>query len=192
MGSRRLGSGAIGIFLLLFVIQVSADVWQRGSDGELSLHRSLDHFQRSRMADDWSPPSLEILVERRRAYVDVIETISNIYGVPSNLVGAIIEVESAFDERAVSRTGAMGLMQLMPKTAERFSVIDPFNAEQNIDAGARYLRLLMDEFVSVELILAAYNAGEEAVRRYGNRVPPYSETQSYVERVTALLAAPRD
>jgi len=182
-------------FLLLGFFPVTpswGDVWQRSGDGEITLHRTLDHFQRSRMADHWSPPSLEFLVERRQEYADLIALISTQHGVPSDLVAAIIEVESAFDERAVSRAGAMGIMQLLPKTAKRFSVIDPLDAEQNIDAGVRYLRLLMHEFESRELVLAAYNAGEEAVRRYGNKVPPYAETQTYIERVMLLLTAPSD
>ncbi len=183
-----------GLLLLgVFLVTPSwGDVWQRSDEGEITLHRTLDHFQRSRMADDWVPPSLEILVERRRAYADLIAAISTQHGVPPDLVAAIIEVESAFDERAVSRAGAIGLMQLMSKTAERFSVSDPLDAEQNIDAGVRYLRLLIVEFESMELVLAAYNAGEEAVRRYGNKVPPYAETQTYVKRVMLLLTAPDD
>ena len=106
------------------------------------------------------------------------------YSVPANLVHAMIEVESGYDERAVSRTGAKGLMQLMPATARRFNVDDPFDARQNIEGGVRYLRQLLDQFPT-KLAVAAYNAGEAAVRRFRG-VPPYAETRGYVARVMRL------
>ena len=187
MGFRRLKSGAVGVFLLLLASQGSVDVWQRGSDGELSLHRSLDHFQRARMAKDWRPPTFVEQAERREMLLPIVRQAAITHGVNEAHLFAIIEVESAYDDQAVSRAGAMGLMQLMPKTAERLSVTDPFDAAQNIDAGARYLRLLMDEFESIELVLAAYNAGEEAVRQYQRQIPPYAETRAYIERVLAVI-----
>ena len=92
---------------------------------------------------------------------------------------AIIQVESAFDRLAVSTAGARGLMQLMPATARRFGVTDCFDAGQNIFAGTRYLRILLDRYAGdVSLAAAAYNAGETAVSRY-NGIPPYRETQTY-------------
>jgi soluble lytic murein transglycosylase-like protein len=106
------------------------------------------------------------------------------YSVPPNLVHAVIQVESGYDERAVSRTGAKGLMQLMPETARRFNVSDPFDARQNIEGGVRYLRQLLDQF-PLKLAVAAYNAGESAVRRFRG-VPPYAETRGYVARVLRL------
>lgn len=101
------------------------------------------------------------------------------------LVKAVIQVESAFDARAQSRKGAMGLMQLMPTTAADYSVSDPYDPEQNIGAGTRYLRHLIDSMGGLELGLAAYNAGPGAVQRFGG-VPPYPETQKYVESVMRL------
>jgi len=104
------------------------------------------------------------------------------------LVKAVIKVESAFDQWAVSSKGAQGLMQLMPFTARRFGVSDPFNARQNIFAGARYLRILLDLFGGdLDLALAGYNAGEGAVRRHGG-IPPYRETRNYIRKVRSLLA----
>ncbi len=104
------------------------------------------------------------------------------------LVKAVIKVESAFDQWAVSSKGAQGLMQLMPFTARRFGVSDPFNARQNIFAGTRYLRILLDLFGGdLDLALAGYNAGENAVRRHGG-IPPYRETRNYVRKVRSLLA----
>ena len=106
----------------------------------------------------------------------------------AHLLHAIIAVESAYDARAVSSKGAQGLMQLMPATAQRFGVLDPFDPHENVRAGARYLKALMAQFNGdLKLTLAAYNAGESAVVRYGNRVPPFAETQKYVPKVMARL-----
>lgn len=104
------------------------------------------------------------------------------------LVLAIIAAESDFDVYAVSPRNAKGLMQLMPETAERFAVGDPFNAEQNIRGGATYIGVLLKQFGDLKLALAAYNAGEAAVLAYGD-VPPFVETQDYVARVTAYYAS---
>ena len=98
------------------------------------------------------------------------------------LVQALISVESGWDPAAVSPKGAKGLMQLMPKTVQRYGVRDPFDPLESLEAGVRYLRELLDEFRDLRLALAAYNAGEEAVRRYGG-IPPYPETQAYVREV---------
>jgi len=103
-------------------------------------------------------------------------------GVPPAIVKAVIHAESAFDAAAVSRAGALGLMQLMPATARELGVLDPFRAEQNVRGGARYLRDLHDRYGSWTHTLAAYNAGPTAVDRYQG-VPPYGETQQYVRRV---------
>lgn len=109
------------------------------------------------------------------------------YNVDLNLVRAIIQVESDFDNLARSSKGAMGLMQLMPATAQRFGVADPWNPRENIFGGVQYLRLLLDMFRGdIALVAAAYNAGENAVIRY-NGVPPYRETRGYVGKVQALL-----
>src|SRR3984893_13118706 len=98
-------------------------------------------------------------------YDSIIEKAAISAAVEPNLLRAVIVVESGFNSRAVSKRGAMGLMQLMPATATRFGVSNPFDPRQNVHAGARYLKLLMDRFQDVRLALAAYNAGEEAVER---------------------------
>jgi soluble lytic murein transglycosylase-like protein len=108
-------------------------------------------------------------------------------GIRPDLVRAVIQVESAFNPRAVSPKGAMGLMQLMPATAKQFGVIDPFSAAENIRAGVSYLRQLLDRYDHDEqLALAAYNAGPGAVDKYGSQVPPYKETKDYVLKITGI------
>ncbi len=120
----------------------------------------------------------------RKLYTPHIEQIARTYRLDPKLMHAVISAESAFNPAAVSNKGAMGLMQLMPNTARRFGVPDPFDPVANMHGGARYLRWLMDRFQNnVNLVLAAYNAGEGAVERYGNVIPPYEETRTYVVRV---------
>jgi soluble lytic murein transglycosylase-like protein len=117
-------------------------------------------------------------------YDDLINQASERYRIDSALVKAVIKAESNFNHRAVSPVGARGLMQLMPATAASLQVKDSFHPETNIDGGVRYLRYLMNLFNgNLPLVLAAYNAGENAVMRHNNRIPPYPETQTYVKRV---------
>ena len=115
------------------------------------------------------------------AYADIIDQVAARHGVNAKLVNAVIQVESAYQERARSPKGAMGLMQLMPATARQFAVADPYEARSNIEGGTQYLKSLLDQF-ELPLALAAYNAGEAAVRRFGG-IPPYPETREYVSRV---------
>ena len=104
-----------------------------------------------------------------------------------NLLRAVIVVESGFNSRAVSKRGAVGLMQLMPATATRFGVSNPYDPKQNVHGGARYLKFLIDRFgQDIRLALAAYNAGEEAVDRNGGQIPPFAETMAYVPRVLKI------
>ncbi|HEY3929341.1 MAG TPA: lytic transglycosylase domain-containing protein [Candidatus Koribacter sp.] len=108
------------------------------------------------------------------------------HGVDAGLVKAIIKVESNFNARVISNKGAMGLMQLMPDTARRLNVNNPFDVNENVDAGVRHFRKLLDDFNGdVKLSLAAYNAGEKAVTSHGG-IPPYHETQNYVRQITNL------
>jgi soluble lytic murein transglycosylase-like protein len=122
----------------------------------------------------------------RTSYDPLIEHASIQHGVDARLLKAVIQVESGFQARARSPKGAMGLMQLMPKTAKQYQAgRNPYDPAGNIQAGTRYLRTLLNEF-DLPLALAAYNAGEGAVRRFGG-IPPYSETQAYVAKILALM-----
>ncbi|MBD3872301.1 MAG: lytic transglycosylase domain-containing protein [Acidobacteria bacterium] len=116
----------------------------------------------------------------------LINQVSLEYGVDPKLVDALVRVESSYDPRAVSRKGAMGLMQLMPDTADRLEVEDPFDPEENVRGGVKEFSRLVDRYAgNLQLALAAYNAGEGAVARYRG-VPPYNETRNYVSRILTL------
>ena len=121
-----------------------------------------------------------------------IEQAAARHNVDPNLVRAVVKVESNFNPNAVSRKGAMGLMQLMPSTARQLKVKNPFDPEQNVDAGVRQLKQLLDNYGGdVKLTLAAYNAGAGAVAR-SSGVPHYAETQNYVRRITKLYYSGSD
>jgi soluble lytic murein transglycosylase-like protein len=121
---------------------------------------------------------------RAAAFQPLIEEHAAINTVSPDLVRAVIQAESAFNPRATSPKGAMGLMQLMPGTAAELGVVDPYDPEENIRAGVKYLRQLLDSYDGkVELALAAYNAGPGAVKKYGGTVPPYRETRNYVAKI---------
>jgi soluble lytic murein transglycosylase-like protein len=130
-----------------------------------------------------SPASTRGAADRFTRFDQHIREAAALYQIPTELVRAVIKVESDFDPRAVSHANARGLMQLIPETAERMMVRDSFDPRDNIFGGTRYLRVLANTFNGdIELTLASYNAGEGAVMRYGG-IPPYAETQDYVARV---------
>jgi soluble lytic murein transglycosylase-like protein len=130
-------------------------------------------------ASSWLPS--EALIQR---YSPIVDVASRAYGVDKALVHAVISAESGYNPHALSRAGAMGLMQLMPDTARRYGVRNIMDPAENIHGGVRYLKdLLMMFNGNIELAVAAYNAGENAVIKYGNRIPPYAETVQYVPKV---------
>lgn len=136
---------------------------------------------------DAMPPPPASLAARAASYAPMIDQAARRVALQPALLRAVIAVESAFNPRAVSRAGAQGLMQLHPKTARRYGVGDAFDPAENVRGGATYLRDLMRRYNNnLELVLAAYNAGEDAVDRYGRHIPPYRETQAYVPAVLRL------
>ena len=117
------------------------------------------------------------------AYADLVVSLANKHEVDWRLVAAVMRAESNFNPRAVSPKGAQGLMQLMPATARLYRVTDPYDPVQNIDAGVRHLKMLIQRFPGkLDLVLAAYNSGEKTVDRFKG-IPPFSETRSYVKKV---------
>jgi hypothetical protein len=121
---------------------------------------------------------------RLAKYAPIIKSASERHNVPVELICGVILQESGAQLKARSHCGARGLMQLMPATARRFGVKNSYNAAQNIEGGTKYLRWLLDRFDgNVELALAGYNAGEGNVEKYGNKIPPFKETQNYVPAV---------
>ncbi len=122
--------------------------------------------------------------QKRQELAPLINAAAYKYSLDPELLHAVIRAESGYNPGAVSNKGAAGLMQLMPATASRFGVRDRFDPQDNIEGGARYLSELIDMFeADVKLAVAAYNSGENTVKKFGNQVPPIAETQDYVERV---------
>jgi len=126
-------------------------------------------------------------IDRSGEYDELISEHARLNNVRADLVRAVVQVESAFNPRALSRVGAMGLMQLMPATAREFGVLNAFDPVENIRAGVAYLRQLLDRYSNnEELALAAYNAGPTAVDRHNQTVPPYRETRNYVKQIASI------
>ncbi len=167
-----------GILLLTAEPSAADEITQkRGRDGRL-------YF--TNRAPSLSPPQRSVPSRRQSRVMPLVYTLARKYDIDAQLIRAIITVESNFNVRAISRAGAQGLMQLMPATATRYSVADPFDPKANIEGGIRFLKDLWHRFQGdMKRVLAAYNAGENAVKRYGG-IPPYPETQRYVARVLAL------
>jgi soluble lytic murein transglycosylase len=145
--------------------------------------RGFKAVELARTGISYAPSRRTSFARGQRSWDDAIIKVALRHGVPAALVKAVVAAESAFDPRAVSSKGAQGLMQIMPGTARELGLERPFLAEENLDAGARYLRELHDRYEGSWLhALAAYNAGPTAVDRHGG-VPPYAETRQYVKRV---------
>jgi soluble lytic murein transglycosylase-like protein len=184
----------------LFLPSASADVYKyRDAQGVVHLtnvpQQSADEpYELWRKSEatkpkGWTDGYRRLPALDRERFARTVNRFAGLYGVDPSLVRAVIHAESAFRPDAVSPKGAGGLMQLMPATADRFDVSDRFDPEQNIAGGVAYLALLLDMFEGDrELAVAAYNAGENAVKRYGG-IPPYEETRTYVKRVMQLHEA---
>jgi len=187
---------AIFVFLLLASATariLAAEITVlRNPDGRFIYVNSEDKELRDSVKRGGVSAGLHVIDKRKGALAGIdqfIEQVSLEQRLDSRLVRAIIQVESAWNVRARSNKGALGLMQLMPETASRFGVRDPFDAKENIRGGTSYLRFLLDRFSGdLRFSLAAYNAGEKAVDMWGT-VPPYKETQTYLHRINLIYAA---
>ncbi len=187
IGMRRPRGGAVGFHQML-KDEIKAKTPNRG--GNAAVQSPSQNTQRTKGEEKSASASekantLPLSVPQDSAYFPAIQEAAVKYGVDPKLVSAVAEVESGYEQGAISATGAVGVMQLMPETAEALGV-NPYDAAQNIDGGAKYLKQMLDTFGGdVRKAVAAYNAGPEAVREYGG-VPPYSETQQYVSSVLDL------
>ena len=161
--------------------------------GELRAPRALiagvtaDEVLHAEASTTFILPTYEAPRPLSSAVPEMIDRLAGQFGVPLKLAHALIRVESNYQPGALSPKGAMGLMQLMPALAKYYAVEDPFDPEQNLTAGLQHLKALLDRFGDdTATALAAYNAGETAVAKYG-RIPPYRETQDYVRRIMSLV-----
>lgn len=176
--------------LLVVVIPVKADVYKYvDKNGHVYLTDRPEHKGYKLLVKTWKgwkekKTQYANLSKRREQYSDMINTAATKNKLPKALVHAVITAESAYNPEAISKAGAVGMMQLMPDTAKRFGVKNSKDPVDNIAGGTQYLRELLDMFDNdLKLALAAYNAGEGAVQKYGNKIPPYQETQYYVKKV---------
>lgn len=172
-----------------FVLAIFLGIGAFGPPSSAQVHYRVDREDGLVITNIPDPSSLKLRLKSGHrpkdtsAFDDLIKTKAGKYELDHNLVKAVVEAESGFNPTAVSPKGAQGLMQLMPGTAAQLGVSDPFDPEQNVEAGTRYLREMLDSFEgSTELALAAYNAGPARVLWYGD-IPPFEETRNYVHQV---------
>jgi soluble lytic murein transglycosylase-like protein len=169
---------------LSFPLLSSADIYKFVDEDGVTHITNVPTDSRYRLWWKEATPSQRRALLKSPPFESMILDAARKHNVESDLIKAVIKAESDFNHRAVSRKGAKGLMQLMPRTADRFQVRSSFDPWSNIEGGARYLRHLLDLFNGdLTLALAAYNAGEGAVAKYNNQVPPYQETRTYIQRV---------
>ncbi len=172
---------------------VQAEIFKYlGSDGSVIFtdkpmkgnYRLVWRSGRDKKRSNRSRYNLEKMRQNKAKVSPYIDDIAKQYHLHPGLLHAIVLVESGYDPRALSRKGAQGLMQLMPSTAHRYGVDDSYDPQQNLRGGAQYLKDLLQLFeFDIKLALAAYNAGENAVIKYGKQIPPYPETENYVRKV---------
>lgn len=195
-----MGKTSPGIILLAACVLLApgahADIYKyTDKHGRVYLTDTPQHSGYKRLVKTWkgweepkSSIALKDFEKNRKLHSATIEHYAQQYRLPTSLVHAVVTAESAYDPEAISKAGAVGLMQLMPDTARRYGVNNRRNPSENVNGGTRYLRDLLLMFNNdVKLALAAYNAGENAVKQYGNKIPPYEETRHYVNKVLAYF-----
>jgi hypothetical protein len=194
-------AGFLSATLMVCAIPAFADIYQYTDDNGVVHFSNLDTAQgkklrkvhtESRSSSDRRisiPAPVDDTLDAKktpRVYGEIIKTACDRHGVDPALVHALVKVESDFNPRAISRKGAVGLMQLMPQTALNMNVRNSLNPYENIDGGVKYLRYLINQYSgNLSLALAAYNSGETAVNKWGT-IPPFKETQDYVQRILNL------
>ncbi|MCW8962965.1 MAG: lytic transglycosylase domain-containing protein [Gammaproteobacteria bacterium] len=183
-----------GLFLLLSLV-ISGGAWAteiyvfKDKDGQIHLTDKPKHDGFRRVTDrEWKHKPYTSLdtasfPQNKKRFKPLIGKAARRYRVNEALLNAVVTAESAYDPKAVSKAGAVGLMQLMPGTAKRYGTTDRYDPQANVFAGTRYLRDLLKQFQNTQLALAAYNAGENNVIKYGYKIPPFKETQKYVRKV---------
>ena len=180
------------LILLAFSSMASADIYKRvGLDGRVYYTDRPEKGMNFKLIIRTPPKTykhdLKFMAGNRQKFQQLIAKAAAKHQMDPKLLHAVIQAESAYNPHAISSAGAVGLMQLMPDTARRYGVTDRHDAEQNVDGGTRYLKDLMGMFNSnLKLAVAGYNAGEGAVMKYNYTVPPYPETQNYVQHVLNL------
>jgi soluble lytic murein transglycosylase-like protein len=193
-GVRKISISLLALTWLGWAIPASAQIYSwRDANGHLVLSNQRPGVE----VRTYAVPKADTIratrsvTTSRNVYDDLIVEHANMNGLRTDLVRAVVQVESGFNQYARSPKGAMGLMQLMPSTMRQFGVLNAFNPVENIRAGCAYLRQLLDRYQhNEELALAAYNAGPAAVDRHGQSVPPYRETKDYVLRVNKVAGPP--
>lgn len=189
---QRIRPLIMSLFLLAMVSDAHADIYKYiDKHGRVTLTDKPTNEKFKRLVKTWkgweeakSSIALKDFKKNQKLYTTTINYYADRYRLPKHLLHAVIAVESAYDPYAISKAGAVGLMQLMPETAKRYGVRNRRNPSDNLSGGSRYLKDLLKMFDNnLPLALAAYNAGENAVKKNGNKIPPYRETRRYVEKV---------
>jgi len=194
MRGKQAGILVIG-FIMLLTTQISGAAIYRYEDAAGRIYLTdrpmKGNFRLKSIVGKVQTSSYDPTVYRRNRnrHSPMINAAARRVSLRPELLHAVVRAESSYDPKALSKAGAVGLMQLMPGTAKRYGVRDPWDPVQNVKGGSQYLRDLLKEFKNdLKLALAAYNAGENAVKKYGNQIPPYPETQRYVRKVLGFYS----